>query len=183
MRWAPGAGTAEQQRVIARVNEAVGRMNEGYEGGVSVLPPETPTDIVNFGRVESMPRVLGAIFAVLGTATLAHTLVTAIGRRRRDLAVLKTMGFVRRQLTTTVAWQATTLVGIALLFGMPVGVAVGRWAWTLLADQLGLVSRPVTPVPALLLVVPATILLANLVAAAPAWLAARIQPAAALRTE
>jgi hypothetical protein len=183
VRWASGAGAAEQRKVISRVNEAVGRMNEGYDRGVSVLPPETPTDIVNFGRVENMPRALGAIFAVLGAATLAHTLVTAIGRRRRDLAVLKTMGFVRRQVTTTVAWQATTLVTIALLFGMPLGVSVGRWAWTLLADQLGLVSEPVTPVRSILLIVPATILLANLVGAAPAWLAARIQPAAALRTE
>ena len=183
VRWAPGAGAAERRRVIGRVNEVVGRMNEGYDGGVSELPPETPTDIVNFGRVESMPLILGAIFAILGAATLAHTLVTAIGRRRRDLAVLKTMGFARRQLTTTVAWQATTLVAIALLIGMPVGVAAGRWAWTLLADQLGLVSEPVTPVPSVALIAPATIVLANLVAVVPGWLAGRIQPAVALRAE
>ena len=63
--------------------------------------------------------------------------MTAIGRRRRDLAVLKTMGFVRRQVTITVAWQATAMVAIALLVGMPIGVALGRWAWTLLAGQLG----------------------------------------------
>jgi ABC-type lipoprotein release transport system permease subunit len=126
---------------------------------------------------------LGAVLALLGAATLTHTLVTAIGRRRRDLAVLKTIGFVRRQVTSTVAWQATTMVAIALLVGMPIGVALGRWAWTLLAGQLGVVSEPVTPLPPVLLVIPATLLVANLVSVVPGWLAGRIPPAVALRAE
>jgi predicted lysophospholipase L1 biosynthesis ABC-type transport system permease subunit len=148
-----------------------------------VLPRETPDDIVNFGRVQNMPLVLGAVLALLGAATLTHTLVTAIGRRRRDLAVFKTVGFVRGQITSTVAWQATTMVAIALLAGLPVGVALGRWAWITLAHQIGVVSEPVTPLPTLLLLVPATVLLANLIALAPASLAARIRPALALRAE
>ena len=176
VRWAPDATAADKQRVEAALAEVAGRT-------LVELPLETPTDIVNFGRVQNMPLVLGAVLALLGTATLAHTLVTAIGRRRRDLAVLKTMGFVRRQVTRTVAWQATTMVAIALLIGVPVGVAAGRWLWTLLANQLGVVSEPVTPLPSVLLIIPVTILLANLIAAVPASLAARIRPAVALRAE
>ena len=176
VRWAAGADRAAKRRVFERLSKVAGR-------SLVVLPSEKPTDIVNFGRVKSMPLVLGAILALLGTATLTHTLVTAIGRRRRDLAVLKTMGFVRRQVTSTVAWQATTLVAIALLAGMPLGVALGRWAWTLLAGQLGVVSEPVTPLPPVLLVIPATLLVANLAAAVPGWLAGRIHPAVALRAE
>jgi len=176
VRWAAGADRAAKQRVFARLSEVAGR-------SLVVLPSEKPTDIVNFGRVQSMPFVLGGILAVLGAATLTHTLVTAIGRRRRDLAVLKTIGFVRRQVTRTVAWQATTMVAIALLVGMPVGVALGRWAWTMLAGQLGVVSEPVTPIPPVLLVIPATLLVANLAAAVPGWLAGRIHPAVALRAE
>ena len=176
VRWTAGADRAAKQRVYERLSEVAGR-------SLVVPPTETPTDIVNFGRVQSMPLVLGAVLALLGTATLTHTLVTAIGRRRRDLAVLKTMGFVRRQVTSTVAWQATTLVAIALLVGMPLGVALGRWAWTLLADQLGVVSEPVTPLPPVLLVIPATLLVANVAAAVPGWFAGRIHPALALRAE
>ena len=75
------------------------------------------------------------------------------------------------------------MVAIALLVGMPIGVALGRWSWTLLAGQLGVVSEPVTPLPPVLLVVPATLLVANMVAVVPGWLAGRIRPAIALRAE
>jgi hypothetical protein len=176
VRWTPDATLADKRRAQAALAEVAGRT-------LVELPPEKPTDIVNFGRVQNMPLLLGAVLALLGAATLAHTLVTAIGRRRRDLAVFKTVGFVGRQITGTVAWQATTMVAIALLVGLPLGVAAGRWAWTLLANQIGVVNEPVTPVPPVLLVVPATILLANLIAIAPASLAARIRPALALRAE
>ena len=176
VRWAAGADRAAKQRVFKRLSDVAGR-------ALVVLPSEKPTDIVNFGRVQSMPLVLGAVLALLGAATLTHTLATAIGRRRRDLAVLKTVGFVRGQVAGTVAWQATTLVAIALLVGMPLGVALGRWSWTLLAGQLGVVSEPVTPLPAVLLIIPATLVVANLAAAVPGWLAGRIHPAVALRAE
>jgi predicted lysophospholipase L1 biosynthesis ABC-type transport system permease subunit len=181
VRWTTTATAADKARVRAELTEvakAAGRPNP-----IVVLPRETPDDIVNFGRVQNMPLVLGVILAVLGAATLTHTLVTAIGRRRRELAVLKTVGFVRRQVTGTVAWQATTMVAIALLVGLPLGVAAGRWTWTLLAHQLGVVSEPVTPVPPVLLIIPATVLLANLIATVPARVAAGIRPALALRAE
>jgi len=176
VRWAAGTDRVAKRRVFTRLSQVAGR-------SLVVLPTEKPTDIVNFGRVQSMPLLLGAVLALLGAATLTHTLVTAIGRRRRDLAVLKTIGFVRGQVTSTVAWQATTMVSIALLVGMPIGVALGRWAWTLLAGQLGVVSEPVTPLPPVLLVIPATLLVANLVSVVPGWLAGRIRPAVALRAE
>jgi predicted lysophospholipase L1 biosynthesis ABC-type transport system permease subunit len=176
VRWTATASAADKARVRTSLGRVAGR-------SLIVLPRETPDDIVNFGRVQNMPLVLGAVLALLGAATLTHTLVTAIGRRRRDLAVFKTVGFVRGQITSTVAWQATTMVAIALLAGLPVGVALGRWAWITLAHQIGVVSEPVTPLPTLLLLVPATVLLANLIALAPASLAARIRPALALRAE
>ncbi len=72
---------------------------------------------------------------------------------------------------------------VALVVGAPLGVAAGRWTWTLLADQLGLVAEAVTPLTPVLLLFPLTFLLANRVAAAAGWLAGRIRPAVALRTE
>jgi hypothetical protein len=50
---------------------------------------------------------------------------------------------------------------------MPIGVALGRWAWTLLAGQLGVVSEPLTPLLPVLLIIPVTLVVANLVAAVP----------------
>jgi hypothetical protein len=44
-------------------------------------------------------------------------------RRRRDLALLKALGFTRRQISATIAWQATSTVAVGLLIGVPVGIA------------------------------------------------------------
>jgi len=133
--------------------------------------------------VDVLPFVLAGILAVVAVATLAHLLVSAVRRRRRDLAILKTIGFVRRQVTAAVAWQATTLAAIALLIGLPTGVAVGRWLWAWFASQQGVVAVARVPFSAVALVVPATIVLANLVAALPARAASLIKPALVLRTE
>jgi putative ABC transport system permease protein len=148
-----------------------------------VSRPERPTDLVNFGRVQSLPVILAGLLAALAAAVLGHALVTSIRRRRRDLAVLKTLGFVRGQVRRTVAWQATVFASISLLVGVPLGVAGGRWLWTAFANQLGIVPEPVVPALPLLLAVPATVLFANVIASLPAGMAARTQPALALRTE
>jgi predicted lysophospholipase L1 biosynthesis ABC-type transport system permease subunit len=97
--------------------------------------------------------------------------------------VLKTLGFVRRQVAATVAWQATTFAVVALVLGLPLGLAAGRWAWQLTAAALGVDSGPVVPLPAILALVVGTLVAANLVAAGPGRVASRLRPAAALRSE
>ena len=80
------------------------------------------------------------------------------------------------------AWQATTIAGTGLIVGLPLGLAAGRWAWILLAQGFSIEPVAITS-PALLLAVPAVLLLANVVAAIPARTAARTRPAVVLRTE
>jgi predicted lysophospholipase L1 biosynthesis ABC-type transport system permease subunit len=151
--------------------------------GPTVLRPVTPDEVENLRRVSGLPFLLAGLLGVLGAATLGHLLVTSVRRRRRDLAVLKTLGFVRRQVSATVAWQATILAVLALLVGLPLGVAAGRWAWVLVNQGLGSPAGPVTPTLAVLAVVPVTVLVANLVAALPARAAAATRPAVVLRSE
>jgi len=115
--------------------------------------------------------------------TVGHMLISSVLRRRRDVAVLRTMGFVRRQVTTSVAWQATTVAVVGLLFGVPLGVAFGRWGWSVVATQLGVSSEPVVPVGLLLFMVAGTLVVTNALAAFPALLAARTRPAEILRAE
>jgi hypothetical protein len=148
-----------------------------------VLQPESPADILNFGRIEELPFILATVLALLACATLAHTLVSSVRRRQRDLAVLKALGFVGGQVVSTVAWQATILVSLGLLAGLPLGIAGGRWTWAVIADRAGVAREPVVPVWALLVLVAATVAVANLVALLPARAAARTQPAQALRAE
>ncbi len=172
LRLAPGA---DPQRLLKRLR---GRLESLY-----VLPMQKPLDIVDFGRVRALPLVLAGLLGMLAAATLAHVLVTAVRRRRRDLAILKSLGFMRRQLRTIVVAQALTYTAVAVVAGLPLGVAAGRFAWNVFAEREGIVSEVVVPLPAILSVVPAAAILAAALALLPARWAAATPAATVLRTE
>jgi ABC-type antimicrobial peptide transport system permease subunit len=152
-------------------------------GTCQALTAAAPAAISNYSRVRATPLALGGLLALLAVALMAQVLLTTTRRRRRDLAVVKTLGFLRRQVSAAVAWQATALAAVALLVGLPLGVAGGRWAWTLFAGSVGVGPGATVPLGAIALMVPVTLLLANAIAAGPGWAAARIKPAVALRNE
>jgi ABC-type lipoprotein release transport system permease subunit len=144
---------------------------------------QRPSDIQDYTGVRDTPLVLGALLGLLAVGTLSHALLAGVRRRYRDLALLKTLGLVRSQLLGVVCWEASTLAGVALLAGLPLGVVAGRWAWVVFASSAGVASQADVPVPLVLLAIPATLVLANLIAAGPGWTAARIPAATALRSE
>jgi putative ABC transport system permease protein len=151
--------------------------------GVSFLTANQAESIGDLQPVRGLPLALAGLLALAAAALLGHALFTSIRRRRRDLAILKTLGFVRRQVSATVAWQATTMSLVALVAGLLVGVAAGRWAWSLYANQLGVKAEPTVWLAAVLLIIPVTILVANALAAIPGRIAARTEPAVVLRSE
>lgn len=86
---------------------------------------QRPGQVSGYAGVRTAPLVLAALLGALAAATLVHTLVTSVRCRRRDLAILKTVGFVRHQLSAAVAWQSTTITTIALMAGLPLGLIAG----------------------------------------------------------
>jgi ABC-type lipoprotein release transport system permease subunit len=145
-----------------------------------LMRPTKPVDLVNFGRVQYFPVVLGALMAGLGVLVLAHLLVSATRRRRRELAMMLVLGMVPAQVRRAVAWQATTVAVAAALIGVPLGIIGGRFAWTRLADQLGVSTPPLIPV-ALVLVPLGAIIVANAAALLPARAAVSNHPSRVLR--
>lgn len=178
VRFSPGANERE---VIAAIAAFMGAAED--PSAIVDQRPDKPADIISFGRVQNLPLLLGLILGFVAAGTLTHTVASSVRRRRTDLAILKTLGFVKGQVRRTVAWQATILVGAALAVGLPAGVAFGRWLWTVFADQLGMVPEASVRATDILLVVPAALLLANAIAAIPGRAAARVRPALVLRTE
>jgi ABC-type lipoprotein release transport system permease subunit len=151
--------------------------------GTEFAPPVTPVDIENFNRVEQAPLAMAVLFALASAAALTHALMLSGRRRRRDLALLKTLGLAPRQVAGAIAWQALTMVVVALAAGLPLGVAGGRLAWHLFADRAGFVAEAVTPWLGIMLLCPVALSFSLLVALIPAVSAARVWPAPALRTE
>ena len=129
------------------------------------------------------PPLLGATLAVGAVVALGLTLLTSVGRRRRELALLKTLGFTRRQLAATVAWQASVAVAIGVFIGVPLGIVTGRALWDQFARALHVVPQPTFPVLTIALIAAGALVLANLIAAIPGRQAARTPTAVLLHVE
>ncbi len=167
--------------VLARVERLRGIA--GFDGGPGVQRALTPVEIQRLVQIDALPVVLAAFLGLLGLVSVGFVLVTSIRRRRRDLAIVKTLGFSRRQVSATVAWQATTIGIVGALVGIPLGVAIGRAIWSSVARGIGVVATPDVPIVALAVVAITAVLAANFIAAVPAWAAARTRPATVLRSE
>ena len=162
-------------------HDALGSLVEDF--GDQVLEPYPGGEIGDLARVDGLPFALAGLLGVLSAGAFILVLVGWIRHHRRDVAILRTIGFVRGQVAATVAWQATVLVVAALLVGIPSGVALGRWTWRLVADGVGSVMPPVVPVAGVLAAAVVGVLLAELLAGSLGWVAGGARPAAVLRTE
>jgi putative ABC transport system permease protein len=171
VRLAPG---------VAR-KATIARLTNRFPG--EALSGEVPQTVNNFGRMSNLPTVLASLLAALAAATLAHMLATSIRRRRRDLAILKTFGFSRRQVRSAVEWQAAIFTAVALAIAIPLGIVVGRWIWTLIARYGGFAPDPTVPTPPIALTALGALAVAVVLAMLPARSAARTKPALVLRSE
>jgi predicted lysophospholipase L1 biosynthesis ABC-type transport system permease subunit len=144
---------------------------------------QRPNGITSYTNIDRTPAVLAVLLAIIGAAVLGQFIMVSGRRHRHDFAILKTLGLLRRQIRSITAWQVSVLAGPALLAGLPLGVAAGRWSWAIFARGLGIPAAAITPIWPVLLMVPAVILIANAVAFWPGRAAARLKPAEVLHAE
>lgn len=175
-------GGPRRAQAVASLRKIANAVSSKENFGVSVIGVLRPAEIVNYRALGSTPLYLGAGLGLAAALALALTLIASVRRRRRDLAVLRTLGFTGRQLGAAVAWQSTVSVGIGTIAGLPLGVALGRRLWDLFAQSIHAVPEPSIPALSLTLIAVGALVLANLVAAIPARLAARA-PAALMLSE
>jgi ABC-type antimicrobial peptide transport system permease subunit len=178
VRYRPGTDEASAAATLTALATRAGCP----PGACLVTSDQRPGDIRDYASVQDTPLVLVALLVVIAVATLAHVLLTGVRRRRRDLAVLKTLGLSRGQLLRLVAWQAGAFGCMALLVGLPLGVLAGRLAWAAFAGAAGIAPSPDIPVMLILLTIPAMLLISVLIAIWPGWRAARLRPASVLWT-
>lgn len=174
VRLRPGANVAVAEARLSNV---------GGMGTYETAPATRPISVIDLGKLRTLPFALAVFFGLLAAATVAHALVTTVRRRRRDLAVMRSLGFTRRQSRIAIGWQATLLALAGAVIGVPLGVLAGQRFWRALAHAFPLVYATPLALVAVVLVVPIALVLANLLAAGPAHAATRISPAGALRVE
>jgi FtsX-like permease family len=179
----PAAGLASLHKIVTAANKVMAADPQGQGDVYEVLGVQRPAEIVNYQSTGATPDILATGLAVGAVVALGLTLATSVRRRRRDFALLKTLGFTRHQLAVTVAWQASVAALVGIVVGVPLGIALGRWLWDLFARAIYAVPEPSVPIVQVLVVALAALVLANLVAAVPGRMAARTRTALVLRAE
>ena len=184
----PGATSNQPGQILVTLRPGANRaaasnaLQQLVPGG-EVEAAQRPAEIINYRSMGTTPAILGAGLAAGAVTALALTLMASVRRRRRDLALLKTLGFTRGQLAAAVAWQSSVAVAAGTVVGVPVGIALGRFLWDLFAHQISVVPDPTVPGLPVVLITVGALALANIVAVVPGRVAGRTPAGLLLRAE
>jgi ABC-type lipoprotein release transport system permease subunit len=151
-----------------------------------VMQPYTLLRPAELDGARDANGTIGAIAAVLAAAAvagLAAVTMASVRARRRELAILRALGFTGSDLRRSVRWQAGSMTAVAVVVGVPLGVALGRLVWQTFAETLGVDSVPTVALVLILAIAAGAMVLAVAVALPAAHLAARMSVAGALRPE
>jgi putative ABC transport system permease protein len=183
IRFQSGVNTKAALRSIHQIVYRLNRIPGDSPSVGGLVAHLRPAEIVNYRAMGTTPDILGGGLALGAVVALALTLVASVRRRRRELALLKTLGFVRRQLAAAVAWQSSVAVLIGVVIGVPIGIVLGRTLWILFAHEIDAVPVPSVPGLAIVLIALGALVLANVVATIPGRMAAGTATALVLREE
>jgi hypothetical protein len=182
IRYRPGVSAAQGAKSVQRaVDQAGGGGGNSPDNLYNAV--ERPAQIVDYRSLGNTPIELGAVLSGGALVALGLILLSSVRRRRRDIALLKALGFSRRQVIATIAVQSTIAVGLGVVIGLPLGILVGRILWDTFANSIHAIPHVVVPISTLLIIAAAALVLANVIAALPARLAAKTSPAILLRAE
>jgi len=165
------------------VNRIVTADPDNQPGGLYQLGRVLGAPVANDAQMGSQPLTLAVVLAVAVLLSLAGTVLAGARRRRRELAVLKSLGLTRGQVRAIVIWQTSTILVIAAVVGLVLGLAAGRWVWASFATSIGVVPVTTIPLGALVLGLFGLVVAGNALSALPAVLAARTSTATLLRAE
>ncbi|MGV3759144.1 MAG: ABC transporter permease [Actinomycetota bacterium] len=138
-------------------------------------------------QLAMVDQMLGLVYALLGLAVfiallgIANTLALSIIERTRELGLLRAVGMTRRQLRSTIRWEAVMIAVQGTVLGLAIGLFFGWALVTAMADE-GLTTLAV-PVAQLAVVVLIAAVAGVLAAVLPARRAAKMDVLRAIIAE
>ena len=106
--------------------------------GVAASRPSYPSAIINVARIRSIPFVLAGFLGALALLTVVHVMLTSVQSRRKDIAILRSIGADRGWIARAVQWQATTFTLLPVVIGIPLGLLISRaQIFSSFADSIG----------------------------------------------
>jgi hypothetical protein len=183
-RVQPGAEPSFVLLDLSRGFDRFASLNrEWSDFGGTLARVETPVEIRSYAQVRRTPLVLAGLLALLGLGVLAHALAVSVRSDQRQLGVLRSLGFLRRQVRSSILWQALVLLTLGGGVGLLLGIAAGRTLWHRFVSELGLSTVPTVPELRLAAAAAAAVAFAVALAFACAHRLLRTPAARTLRTE
>ncbi len=174
VRFAPGV---DGQRTAAHLESTLGPLSQG------ISAPPLPEELTNLRNVHTLPQVLAGFLGLIAVAALGSVLLSSARRRSHEFAVLRAMGMTRWNVRTVLNSQGTAIALFGLIVGIPLGIVVGRVGWQAIAERIPLSVIAPFALAAVLLLLPATLVAANLLALWPGRVTLSHHPADDLRAE
>ena len=156
-------------------------------GSQGYMDPELYDETIGDIRADFRSVLIGlnAVLFIIAGLNLRSSLLLNIRERRRDFAVLKTVGFTPGQVAQAVFWGSAALAVVAVAAGLPLGLIATRVMFDVLSSAAG-IGTGVGAMPGILWLaplVPGAIALAALATVIPAQRAAAVEVAEVLRDE
>lgn len=155
--------------------------DEGIDLGPGPIIP--PAERGELAKLQTVPMLLAAFLALLGVGAVAHTLSSTARRRRHDVAMLRALGMRPRDSGAIVYVQAGVIALAGVVFGVPLGLVLGRTVWRSVALDTPIEVVVPQAWSAVALVVLAVFATAAILAVWPSKRLASLQLASELRSE
>ncbi len=157
--------------------------------GVDAVQAPRPLEVVtllnalNLSDTDNVPLALSVLAAVAALALVTYLLATGMWARRTELAMLRALGVSSWGVRASLAAQATFTVVVVFAVSVPVGVAIGQWAWLRYARDLLVVPETTIPWAGLVAIIGGALVAVNAVALLVSQLTVRRAAARELRAE
>ena len=174
VRFAPGTSS---NTGIEHLQDELGPLATDIE------PSNLPDELTNLHNVHTLPEVLAAFLGLIAVAALGSVLLSCARRRSHEFAVLRALGMTRGNIRTILNSQGTAIALFGLAVGIPLGIGVGRLGWRAIAERVPLSEIPPLALTAVLLLIPLTVIAANVLALWPGRVTLSKPPAEELRSE
>jgi putative ABC transport system permease protein len=150
----------------------------------SLLGTSHNSEIVNRirGLIENVVYIVDGIASIVflvGILDIINTMGFNLNERKREMGILKTLGFSRNQLLISLSLEA----GILGLLGSVGGVIIGSVGLILLANIIGISVSILIPPWLIIGIITLTTILCMILGLFPAWFAADRDVAEALANE
>jgi len=167
---------------VAGLSERIGRQVADTPG-IEVITAEATRARASTETATLTVGLFGAVAVTLAFGALgaSSTLSLDVESRRRELAVLRTVGCQRRGIGALVAWDAASIALAALTSGLVLGSLGGILGTRVVSGLLGVAVQPTGSPATTAGIVCVTAVALALAAMGPARRAARIEPLLVLR--